>query len=104
MTVRHGDVTARLAGALTTDVVDDVSLTAERITEIVSQAVGVDTATDAHATERRRLDDDHFVVTATAWTERLQLTVLASLVYHIPTYIKQCATLHHALRGCHRTP
>ena len=81
LTIRHEDVTERLARALATDVVYDIILAAERVSEIVSETDGVNTATDAHTTERRRIDSDHVTVTRTARTECLQLTVLSTSLY-----------------------
>lgn len=82
LTIRHEDVTESLAGALATDVVDNVSLAAESVSKIARQSVSVNAATDAHTTERRRFDSDHVTLTGTARTERLQLTVLSTNLYH----------------------
>jgi len=76
-------MTARLAGALTTQVVEDVSLAAERVSKIVGETAGVDAATNSHAAERRRLDDDHVIVTGAARSECLQLAVFSPRVCHI---------------------
>jgi len=86
VTVWYEDVAECLAGALTTDVVHNICLTTQCVSEIISQTIGLNAAADAHTTKRRRLDDDNIVLTATTRTKRLQLAVLASPLYNTHTF------------------